>query len=777
MKKCCFLFLLVVLITLEQTALALESFIIKRIKVNGVHETLKHAVLHELRLQIGKRFYEKDAAEVIRVLFKKGFFSDVKVERDKNTLIIHIKERRTIEFFELMGLKDHDKVIEILKKYNICQGRVFDPSALRCAEHEIRHFFLSTNQFGLKLKTSVMLRKRNLVAVRIFIYDSGIKRVRSIHIVGNNSFSGNVLRKQLLHKVDNWFSWLVSDDHYSNSKHIKELEHLKGFYMERGFVNFQVNSSQISLSPDKSSVYIKINVSEGDIYKFGRIELSGKCVIPRDEMLKLINNKIHTGMVFSKSIIMSVKNDLEKRLGVDGYTKGRVSVSIEKDMFSKIINVKLNVKPKVPITIKRINFTGNYLTQDNVLRSGFEQMEGSLISPQDMDMGRSHMLREGYASNVEIEYRSVRYMKDQVIAIVRMTEQKLSQFSAGFSYSLWKSLNVNFAADLRNFLGSGTRISFGIDKNRTLSSYNIGYFDPFFFPNGMGVGYNVYYQKSSLTSIPEVFEFGTDAIGGDITLSMTITPYDKLLTSLGIDKTRLVNINVDDISTPNEIKKFVQTEGIKFNEMNASISLIHNSFNTFILPTNGFYQNFSVKASLPISTLKYFRFEYDFDWFHQLNEEYIFNISGNFGFQTNYINKQCFPFYKNFHVGGTNAIRGYLDRSLGPRDSKGNSFGGNVLVITKASFIFPSPFDKYVKNVRTSLFLDAGQVYDTINKNSYNAAYELKNSHFSQWFRYSVGASIMWHTPMEIPVIFSFAKPINSKLFDKTERFIFSFGM
>jgi outer membrane protein insertion porin family len=335
----------------------------------------------------------------------------------------------------------------------------------------------------------------------------------------------------------------------------------------------------------------------------------------------------------------------------------------------------------------------------------------------------------------------------------------------------------NLAADFRNFLGSGKDLNFSFDKSKISETYGFGYFNPFFTSDGIGMGYNLYKRKYNVSKASSIFDYGLNSIGGDVNWSIPLSRYDYFLFGFGIDKSDL-NINMASINTPNEAKAFVDREGIKFHEYSASVGWQHNSLDQYIFPTKGFKQKIIFKSTLPCSTLKYYSVDYVNSWFYPLTDKYVLNLSSELAYMASYKHDQYFPFFKHFYAGGAESVRGFQERSLGPKDSRSNPFGGNVLVLAKAQFISPPPFYPEVKSVRTALFLDAGQVYDTNYKYNYDSkGNELSSKSINPTgLRYSVGLSFTWDSPFRIPVIISVAQPINAKNTDNKRYFAFSFG-
>ena len=770
MKKSILIFLFVAQTIFSFKVLAAEQFLIKSIHIDGLQRISKDVVLQELHIQVGQTFKDEDATEIIHTLFKTGFFSNINVERKENILVIKLTERSTIGNLTITGIRSKDDVLKILKGLNIAEGRVYDPSAIIKAEQEIEYHYLAKGRYGVKVSSEVTKADLNRVNIILSIYTGDEAKIKKIKIVGNKAFTEKVLLKQLLHTPTNWISWYTKSDRYAKEKLAADLEILQSYYMDRGYVNIQVDSTQVSLSPNKKDVYITINVTEGEQYYLSDINLDGKFVVPKAELQKLVDKALKPGDVFSRKLILEVKENLEAYLGNIGYSKTQARLDSEVDNKNKKIKIGFFVDPKHRVTVRRIEFVGNRLTQDIVLRRGLLQKEGSWVSIGNLKAGKEYMLREGYASEVDIEHKPVFDSEDQIDIKYKIEEQRINQFGGGIAYSAAEKLAFMLSAELRNFLGTGKDINFEFNNSKVSTTYSFGYFDPFFSNSGVGMGYNLFYRKSTLSKTSSVFEYDEKAMGGDIRWSWPVSLYDRFIFALGIEKN---NLDINEKATPKEAKAFIDKEGKKFTEYSTTIVWRHNSFDQYLFPTKGLSQTASLKVTLPGSKLKYYKLDYDISWYYPLTGKYIINLSGDVGYQKCYKSSQYFPFFKNFYAGGADTVRGYEEKSLGPRDSKGHPFGGNILTTARASFIFPTPFVES-KNTRMSLFLDAGQVYDTNYKKIMNP--RLRRS--TGGLRYSAGISLTVNiVPLGMPIVMSLGYPLNAKKYDQKDKFTINFGV
>lgn len=754
-------------------AWAFEPFIIKNIRVKGVQKVSKDAVLQELPIRAGDRLQSKDTAEIIRTLFKTGFFKDVQLSKEGQTLIITVIERPSIASLRLHGIKSQDKVIKILNDHGIAEGRMLDPTRLKTAEQEIEHHFLSKGHYGVRIETLTKEEERNRIAVDISIFVGNEARIKQVRIVGNQAFSEKTLQKQMLHGKSNLLSWYTKNDLYAKEKLEADLEILRSYYMDRGYINFQIDSTQVSLSPDKKDLYLTINVTEGDLYRFGKVTLSGTFVVDKAMLEKGLAKTVQTGDVFSRKKLWDNKKDIEELYGMQGYSKANVRINFVEDKENKSIDVDFFIEPSKRITVRSIHYSGNNLTQDEVLRRGNHQMEGTWISTAAVNDGKEFMLRNAYAKKVDVETFDVPGVDDQVDILYRMEEARTAQLSAGIAYSAADRLMFNAGADMKNFMGTGRDINFNFNHSKSYTTYSLGYWNPYFTKDGVGIGYNLYYNRSNLSQVSHIFDYTNNNLGGDISFGIPLSPYDSLSMSVGMDHSKL-SFPWDGVTDPAlaatsramapvQILQFINQEGSEYYEYHIAASWKHNTLDRYMFPTRGTRNSLTGRVSLPVSTLKYYQLHYQHSWFKPITGDHIINLNGMIGYGNSYGDTTRLPFFKNYYLGGADSVRGFQSRSLGPRDSTNNVFGGNLSVFGNVTYIFPAPLTRDIDSVRTGLFFDAGQVYDS----------KVANPH---GLRYSVGFSITWNTPLGVPLIMTAAKPLNRKANDRQRVFDFTFG-
>ena len=746
---------------------AFQSFVVQTIRVEGLQRVSKGAVLEELPVEIGQTITDTKATEAIRALYKSGFFKEVTLNRDGNALVVRVIERPTISRLTLTGIKDKDKVKKLLREVGVSEGQLFDPALLLRAQKELERYYYSRGRYGVKIEPTVT-EEGSLVSLTLTIYEGDVARIKDIKIMGNTLFPEKELLKEFRTAKTNWLSWFSSDDKYNKEKLNADLEILRSYYMDRGYINFQIDSSQVSLSSDKKNIFITIHVTEGDQYNFGQVALAGQWVLPKHTLEPLLA-PVKAGIPFSRKTLLEVKQALEDRLGDEGFSFAEARTNHEMREAQKSVDIVFEMHPGKRMSVRRILFKGNSTTKDEVLRRELPQMEGTWISNVLVKEGKEKILRRGFGSEIEIETPPVPGTTDELDLVYKLEEARLGQLSGGLGYSPTERLMFNFAISQENFFGTGNAVDFNFDKSKASTSYALGYMDPYFTVDGIGMGASGYFNQSNMSKTTNVSNFTADTLGGELRWIFPVDQYEVIKLSLGYDDTRL---KTDSTSVSREIQKFTESYGKKFSEFTVGVSWIYETINQRLFPTRGVSQSAGVRTVVPGANQQYYQLTYSAVAYHPLTESelWVLGLKSNLSYGTGYGKTRRLPFYRNVYAGGMSSIRGFEESSLGPKDSSGRSFGGNALILGTASLIFPNPIKPDAKSIRTALFLDAGQVYDT----SYRKSIVNGASRNPKGLRYAAGISLTWNTPLGAPLSFSFAKPINAKRGDETRYFAFS---
>jgi len=745
-----------------------ETFVVQDIRVEGLQRITEGTVLNYLPIHVGESLPESKTNELLKALFETGFFQDIQLARDEQTLIIKVVERPTIGKISVSGNKDitTENLLTTLKTTGLAEGYVFDRSTLEQVRNELERLYFSHGKYGVKIETTVEKKNHNRVNLSITISEGQAARIKEINIVGNKHFSQARIAKTFTLAPTHLLSWVSKTDQYDKQKLHADLESLRTLYLDHGFLNFQIISQQVSITPDKQDIYITINIEEGERFTLSGYTIEGNCIIPEEDFRKLITLKV--GETFSRSSVAAIVKVLTDRLGHEGYAFAKVNPSPEVQDAEKKVKIVFFVEPGNKITARRVLFEGNTKTKDEVLRREIVQFEGAPINTKSVEESRTRLNRTGFFSEVKVDLRPVAGTTDQVDVVYSVVEASSGQIGGGLGFSDADGLLFNANITNRNFLGSGKNIDLNFNRSKAYNTYSAGYNNPYYTIDGISRGFNVFYSETELGRASDVENYSTDAFGLNVVYGIPVSPVDRFTYGYGFQSTSL---GMRENSSPLEIQNFLAQHGSDSNEVTLAIGWVHNTFDRYVFPENGLQQSAGLTFSVPGSHLEYYRFSYNAQWYKTLGRGFIFTAGTTLGYGGGYGNTDILPFYKNYFAGGTRTVRGYKESSLGPRDSLNNPFGGNALVVGSIALILPT-FGLEIKSVRLSWFLDGGQVYDLKLKDS------LVNPGISRnpsGPRYATGLSLTWMSPFA-PMVFTLGQPLNTHDGDKTQRFSFGFA-
>jgi outer membrane protein insertion porin family len=757
-------------------ALAFEPFVVKKIEVQGVQKVSKDTILYEVNSYIGKNFTNEDSNAVIKQIFKTGYFSNVVLSQHDNVLVINVTERPSIAKLEFVGTKKSQELEDILKEFDIVEGRVYNSSAMRKAEKKIQQFFMSQKRFSVLVSSKVTELPRNRVNVELIVTEGVIPQIKEIKFIGNKTFSSRQLISEMSLSTKGLFSWYTKSHEYSREKLDADIEVIKSYYKDRGYLRINIESTQVSLSDDKAYAYIAIYLNEGERYYFDTPYLEGTYPIPKEKILHEINSHIIKGQPFSDKKIWTVKEKIELLLGDKGYSKADIRIMTDVNDQAKIVKIGYFINPGKQITIRKINIVGNGLTKDQVLRREIEQYEGSLISTTKIKEGKEAIIRRGYAKTVDVETINIPGIDDQADLWIKIVEQKNSQASASIGYTTaGGGLTGQVGLKTMNFLGSGMDVGVSGMINKITTAASVSFFDPYFTKSGVGFGVNLFYRRTNLSQGSDVGDYVTDSAGMSFNWQWRLSNYMSYNLGTGFANTRL---KLNQLTAPIEALAFINAypNVSRFKEYTVSNSITYNSLDTPIMTNEGYYANLMLSATAPFSNLLWYQLNFDQAYFKPIYKDLlIYNFKMELGFIDTYglSRNRPFPFFKNYYMGGPDTIRGFKENAVGPLDSNGKPFGGNSSILIRNQILFPPPFFSDIKSVRFALFLDVGQVYDTRQKISPTG----RNMN-PTGMRYTTGLSATWHTPFGVPIGISVARPIfrHASDKDKVEVFTFSFG-
>ncbi len=758
-----------------------ESFVIKDIRLEGLGRLSAASVYALLPVSTGSMLTDERSADSVRALFASGQFEDVQVLRDGDDMIVRVVERPSIASIELKGNQSigKDDLIKGLKSIGLGEGEVYKRAALDQVKLELQRQYAAQGRYGAVVTATAKPLPRNRVAVTIDIKEGDTARIKRISVNGNDVFDDAELLKQLQLQSSHLLSFIYGDDKYSREKLSADLETLRSYYLDRGYLRFNVASTQVSLSPDKDQVYIDINVKEGDLYKVGDVRMAGEFPVPESELKPLLLTQ--PGQTYSQRIVTLTSDIINRRLGREGYLFADVQGVPELDDTTKTAKLVYYINPNRVMSVRRINFTGNLKTDDQVLRREMRQFEGAQASGEKIDLSKVRLERLGFFGEVKSENVRVPGTTDQVDVNVAVVEQPSGSISASVGYS--QNAGVVFGASVSqtNFLGTGNRVSIGLNRSDIRDSYNFSYLNPYYTPEGISRGFNVYLRQTKFDNL-NISNYATDSMGGNISFSYPIDETETISFSAGYDITD-VKIGIQ----PSEVVyNFDQKNGSSLSTYLGSASWQRNTLNRGVFPTAGGSQTVALEMGLPGSDVGFYKLTYNAQRYLPVAGRWVGRAFTRLGYGDGIGGGDDLPFYRNFFGGGFGSVRGYRDNSMGPKSrllstvtnpptllngAEAESIGGNVQIEAGMELIFPTPFMEDNNKVRTLAFFDAGNIFDTKLQGFAGEDYKPSLSNM----RYSIGLGLSWITPIG-PLTFAIAQPLSEKEGDDTQMFQFSLG-
>jgi len=750
----------------HQHALALEPFVVKDIRVEGLQRTEPGTIFNYLPVEVGDTMTDEKATRAIKSLYGTGFFKDVRIEAEGNVLLVTVQERSAIAKIEFSGNRSFpsDKMMEGLKQIGISEGLIFDKSELDRAEQEIKRQYLSTGKYGATVKTVVSPLERNRVAVRFEIEEGAVAKIRDINIVGNNAFTLEDLRTEFLLTTPNWMSWWNKDDQYSKQKLTADLETLKSFYLNQGYLEFSVDSTQVAISPDKQDIFITVNVTEGEKYTISDVKLAGELQLPEDELQKLV--QVKKGDTFNRQLVTETTKAISDRLGDDGYAFANVNAIPEINKEDRTAAFTFFVDPGRRVYVRRINLTGNTKTKDSALRREMRQLESAWYNGSNIKRSKERLDRTQFFDNVDIETPAVPGSTDQVDLNINVAEKSTGsvQFGAGLSSN--EGVVLGFNVTQQNFLGTGNRVSAQLNTSKLNTIYSLSYTNPYFTPDGISRGFDVYRRDvdtgNSFTE--NIGTYSSSSYGLGVRFGIPLTERSSF--SLGLTGD-ITSIDLQSDSPKQYLDFCGNTSGCDANSLQVRTGWTYDSRDNLLFPNRGTLQRLTAEVSVPGLDLEYYKLEYQHAWYKDVFKNITFMLNGELGYADSYGDKK-YPFFKNFFAGGVNSVRGFENGTLGPRDidpATGNDFsvGGTTRIVGNAEVFVPVPLIKDSSQFRLSAFFDTGRVYGD------NESISLGD------LKYSTGVGISWFSPFG-PLKLVLAKPLNEEDGDRTQTLQFQFG-
>ena len=741
-----------------RVAATVDAFVVEDIRLEGLQRITAGTVFNYLPIKVGDSVDGTRTAGAVRALFRTGFFRDVRLERDGATLVVAVIERPSIGSIEFIGNEElkTDDLLSALEQMGFAQGRVFNRSTFDQVKQELHRTYFAAGKYGVQVTGTVTPLERNRVAIKFEISEGVVAKIRQINIVGNVAFDDEELRDDFELDTTGFFSFISRSDRYSKPKLAADLETLRSFYLDNGFINFNIDSTQVSIAPDKKDVYITINITEGGRYVVRDIFLQGALIVPEAELFELVT--VVQDAEFSRKRVTETARRIGNRLGNEGYSFANVNAVPEIDDSEKKVDLTFFVDPGKRVYVRRINFKGNTKTRDEVLRREMRQMESGWISNEAIERSRIRLNRLGFFESVDVETRAVPGASDQVDVDFGVVERPSGNLLLGAGYSDSQGAVFDISVTEENFLGTGNRLRASFNTSKVSRDISVSWVNPYWTVDGVSRGIDAYNRRTDAGDA-NLADYDLDQIGTGVTFGIPISELTRVNVGFNAEQTDFL---VGPFAS-REVRDFRKENGDQFITLLTTGAWSKDSRNSRFLPTRGSLSRLSGEIAVPGSDLTYYKLFARHQRLFPLAEDFVFVLEGEVGYGDGFGGTSELPLTENFFAGGLRSVRGFRANTLGPRDSFGRPLGGNLKVAGTAEFILPLPFTRDSNTFRVTTFLDTGNVYGPKEDFDFDS------------LRYSTGIAAIWLSPVG-PLTMSFAKALKTRAGDLTDGFQLTFG-
>jgi outer membrane protein insertion porin family len=747
-------------------ALAVEPFAVKDIRVEGIQRTEAGTVFSYLPVRVGDTYTDEKGAAAIKALYATGFFKDVRIEVEGDVLVVSVEERPAIAGVEFSGTKEFDKdqLTKALKDIGLAESRIYDKALVDRAEQELKRQYLSRGLYGVQITTTVTPIERNRVTINFAVDEGEVARIRQINIIGNKAFSEGELRSLLNLRTPGWFTWYTKADQYSKQKLTGDIESLRSYYLNRGYLEMQVESTQVSITPDKKDIYITININEGEKFNVGDVKLEGEMFGREEELKSLVQLK--TGDVYSGEKLADSVKKISERMGNFGYAFANVNANPEINREKREVSFTILIDPGKRVYVRRINVAGNTKTRDEVIRREFRQFEDSWYDGEKIRLSRDRVDRLGYFKEVNVETPEVPGSTDQVDINMTVAEKPTGNILLGAGFSSSEKLILSGSIQQVNAFGSGNTLGLDVNTSKRNRTIALSQTTPYFTDDGVSRSYEIFYRT---TRPPEVNtgDYVVKTGGANIRFGVPFSELDTVFFGAGIERTEVITYTgVPGFNdSPELYKRYVTDFGdgttATTNSFPLTVAWQRDSRDSALVPTVGRYQRANFEIA-PAGSLRYYRAIYQQQYFRPVIRGVTLALNGEIDYG-NGLGGKPYPIFKNFYAGGIGSVRGFEGSSLGPKASNGDPLGGTSRLIANAELQFPFPGSGADRTLRWFTFFDAGNVFADEQK------FDVSE------LRYSAGVGISWISPVG-PLKLSFGTPLNAKPGDRKQNFQFQLG-
>ncbi|CCD29546.1 Outer membrane protein, OMP85 family [Candidatus Glomeribacter gigasporarum BEG34] len=740
---------------------ASASFTVRDIRVEGLERIEASTVFAYLPLRPGEIFNEDKATEVIRTLYATGFFNDVRVAAQGDLVVVQVLERPMITSVDLSGIRavDKNKLNENLQALGLTPGHYYDKNIVSKAEQRLKEEYLTLGYYGAEVTTTVTPIDRNRVALLFSAIEGERARIRQVNFIGNKAVKTRTLKGEMRLSTPDWFSWYTRNDAYGQEKFAVDLGNIRAYYLNRGYLEFNIESAQVSLSPDKKDAYLNISLHEGEPYTVSSILLTGELLDKKRELQKLLTLK--PGERYSESKLRASAQAIKDKLAEYGFAFATVSEQPAMDPKQHTVALTLNIAPGQRVAVRRVNIAGNRQTRDEVIRREMRQFEGAWFDGQRLALSKARLERLDYFNGVNIDYAPVAGVDDQVDINVNVSEKRLGFVNLYAGFSSTEKLMLGGSLSQNNIFGSGTDLSLKVDTSRAARAFSIVHLNPYFTPDGVEQLTSAYYdtQKPLVSAGAGAEDFTINRIGGRLRFGIPFSEVDKVYFGLGFEQNRFKAYE----QAPKRYQEYIQEFGRVVNSAPLTIGWARDARDHPTVPSRGTLTRANFELGLPIASTKYYKIDLQQQYYYSFARGFVLGLNGELGYGRGLSGKP-FPIFKNYYAGGIGSVRGYEPASLGPKDEDAQvAIGGAKSALVNAEISVPLPKTGFDRMLRVFAFVDAGNVWD-----------EKQTPRLSD-IRYSYGLGLTWISPIG-PLKFSWGFPIVKKAGDAYRRFEFTIG-
>ncbi|OGT24622.1 MAG: outer membrane protein assembly factor BamA, partial [Gallionellales bacterium RIFOXYB12_FULL_54_9] len=666
-------------------AWAISPFTITDIRVEGIQRTEPGTVFSYLPVKVGETMNDEQAAVAIRALYGTGFFKDVRLEVEQGVLIVLVKERPSIASIQVNGVKDFpkDQLKDNMKYAGLAEARIFDKGALEKATQELKRQYVARGKYGVSVVSKVTELERNRVGVVFDVVEGDVSKIKQINIVGNKAFAEDELLDLMKLSTPDWMSWISKNDQYSKQKLSADMEAMRSFYMDDGYLEFAINSTQISITPDKKDIYITININEGDKYTVSKISVSGNTLVAKEEIESLI--KVKAGDSYSRKALSETSKLIGERLAADGYAFANINAIPELNKDKHEVAFNFVIDPGQRVYIRRINIAGNTKTRDEVIRREFRQVEGAWFDVEKIKKSKKRVDRLDYFAEVSVETPQVQGTADQMDVNVSVKEKSTGSFTVGAGINSGEGLVFSGGVTQANLFGSGNHLSTQLNTSKINQNISVSYTNPYYTDEGMSRGFDIYKRNVNATNIA-ISQYTSSTMGGGVRFGIPIKEEQSISMGLSAEKTT-IGLTA---RSPVRYVTYVNTFGASNTTVLGTLGWGRDTRDSAIYTTEGTVQRAYMEVALPVMDMRFYKLNYEHQWFYPITSNLTLMTNGMAGVGGGYGGKQM-PFFKNFYAGGTGSVRGYEANSLGPRDINNLALGGTRRVVGSMELMTPIP--------------------------------------------------------------------------------------